>query len=265
MRCLTQALRPLARFCLRYGITVQDAFEEMNVAFVQEAANELRSHEVKVTTSRICAATGVHRQKIVRILAGDAPRSIVSYSQRIIGAWRGTKAYIKAGAPRPLTCDSDDSEFHKLVRAHCNDVHPRTLLFELERVGAVERVGDTVQLVQFGYTPKGNPEEGFRLFADDAGFLLQSVHENVLEGVRPPHLHVRTEFDNINQMALPEIRQWMYKAGNEFHEKVRKYLSRFDLDLNPKKQAQGGAHVALCSFSFVDNSPKIDSRDKAEN
>lgn len=258
--------RPIAYFCLRYSITVQEALEMMKIAFVRSAADDLERRNARINHSRLCVATGIHRQEIARILSGDIKPSTTSYSQRIIGQWLGDKRFQnKACKPRVLSCDDDNCEFYRLVRHVCTDVHPRTLLAELERVGAVERSAGGVKLLARAYVPKENPQEGYKLFAEDSTHLLCAIEENVTLGIRPPNLHVRTEFDNVDRAALPKIRHWFYRFGNEFHEQARAFVSKFDLDLNPKDKAVGNAKVVLGSFSRIMDSPDFENRRNDED
>lgn len=252
VECLRQALKPLIRYCLKRSITIQEVLESVKAVFIEEAAEDLERRKERINSSRLCVATGLHRMEVLRLWKQGPKEASPHYATRVIGQWLSDRRYVgKSGRPLVLSHDGEDCEFNKLVRTVCLDVHPGTVLFELERVGAVERTRDGIKLLMKGYLPKGNPEEGYKLFARDAGHLLETVEENVFDTPKPANLHVRTDLDNINQDSIDNIRKWLFEQGNAFHEKARKFLSKHDLDITPKKNAKGGVRVVLGSFSRV--------------
>lgn len=251
-RCICHMLRPIVRFSLRHSIGFRELTELLKVATVDVAAENLKAQGEKVNASRLCVATGLHRGEINRIWSGEVKEQNPAYSARVIGRWLADPQFLtKSRKPRVLSLDGDNSEFVQLVRTECTNVHPGTVLFDLERTGAVQRIAGGVKLVYRAYVPKGDPEEGFKMFSEDATHLLHSMEETILGGVKPPNLHIRTEYDNIAKDDLPAIRQWFYREGNLFHKKVRDFLSKFDLDLHPKKGKSGGNKVFIASFSRI--------------
>ena len=96
-------------------------------------------------------------------------------------------------------------------------------------------------------------KRGFDLAARDIDDLLRAVEGNLLDAPEMPHLHIKTHYDNIVPEALPKIQEWFLTKGKELHEEARKFLSKFDKDLNPKlSQKPGGARVALGTFSLTE-------------
>jgi len=225
--------------------------ELAKIVFVEVAAEEISSVSKKVNVSRISLSTGMHRQDVKRIFReGKRKDYTPGYITRVMGQWQQDEKYITSnGKPRILECEGEDSEFNNLVRSVTADVHPGTVLFQLERIGAIEKTPKGIKLKGFVYVPKSDPIEGFKLFAKDSFHLLNAVDENLLQNEKVPNLHIRTEFDNISATDLPKIRSWIVQEGTRFHQKVRKFVSKFDLDINPKKNKDGGARVVLGSFS----------------
>lgn len=252
---LTTLLRPAARFCLRHGLHIQDLLEAAKAVFLEVCAEELRAKGEKANTSRLSAATGIHRRDVMRITERgelkEQPQGLIS---RVLGQWQHDRRFTtSAGKPRQLSLSDDNNEFRKLILAVSQDLNPGTLLFELERLGAVERRGNRLILKAQAYVPRNDWKEGYRMLARDSSYLSNAVEQNVHEQAEEPNLHATTELDNIRLDEVPRIRQWLLEEGSKFHNRVRAYLSRFDLDLNPRgRNAQGGAKVVFSCFSFTE-------------
>ena len=245
-------LRPVARFCLRHGIKLQDVVECLKTVLLDVAREQLP--EGKATDSRLSIMTGVHRKDVVRLGNPDleAPRSLDLVS-RVLGQWQGDPEYCTKGKqPRALSFGSDGSDFSNLVRKVSKELNPATVLFELERVGAVDSSGNKLKLAIDIYTPEGDLESGFKIFSEDSGDLLSAVEENLLRKNETPNLHVRTEYDKVRADAIPEIRRFLLREGHLLHEKARSFLASHDQDINPQEGFRGEVcKVGLGSFSLI--------------
>jgi hypothetical protein len=222
--------------------------------FIEGAVAELEARGQKVNVSRLSVSTGLHRRDVMRIYregkTQDEPSSIPS---RVLGQWeQDSKFLTKAGKPKLLTVDGDDSEFRQLVRLISTDVNAGTILFELERTDAVERVGNKLKLKRRALVVSDNPEESFQLLAADSKDLVASVEENVFSSATIKNLHARTEYDNIAIRELPQIKQWLLDEGSKFHARARNFLAQFDLDIAPQDGAIGGGRVVLGTFGRVE-------------
>lgn len=255
-RCLQRLLVPIMRFCVRQGLRVQEITEASKVALIEAAIAEIKQGDGIVNISRLSVVTGLHRRDVMRIYRDeeikDSERGVVP---RLIGQWQNDKRLItKAGTPRVLDCSGDRSEFAEVVKNISGDLHWATILFELERIGAVERTSNGVKLMMGAYVPKGDLEEGFKILCADTEDLLEAVEENIFAEPRVPNLHARTEYDNVNVQALPKVREWLYKEGSQFHKRARKFISQFDVDVHPTKGVKNkGGKVVLGSFSRIIN------------
>lgn len=249
--CLRLMLAPIMRYCLKRAISVQDILESVKVTLIKEAIIDLEEKEEKINVSRISVATGLRRKEVYRIYRDGETRELAtSIVTRVIGQWQHDKNFqTKAGKPRILSAQGDDCEFNALVRAISSDVHPGTVLFELQRLNAVELTARGVKLTAFAHVPKGQPKEIFSLLSRDMKNLLTAVEENAAELDEVPNLHLTTHYDNIASEDLTKIRNWLLDEGSAFHAKARKFLSQYDLDINPRKRRNGGCKVVLTSFS----------------
>jgi hypothetical protein len=247
-------LRPLARFCLRYGVRLATLEELVRRALVQEAIKVLERSTDSVSVSRLSVATGIHRTEIARLMA---VQEIVDHTpdvlNRVIGLWGRSKKYADRSneGPRALTYEGLKSEFAALVSSVSKEVTHYPVLFELERIGAIEYSDGLVKLRVSEYSPQADVENSVRLLESDVESLVQVVHRNTLsQDRRTQDLHLRTSYDYIDSKRIPEIRGWILEQGAEFHRKMREFLSRLDRDINPELKHEGErAHVSVTCFA----------------
>lgn len=258
LSCFRLLLRPLLRFCVRNCISIQEIIESVKVVLIETTAEELEGSNIPVNVSRLRVATGMHRRDVVRVYR---ERAIHDFSgtliQNVLGQWQQNREFLnKSRKPRVLSLEGDDCEFNRLVRAVSVDVHPSSVLDELVRLGAAVCTIRGVRLEHRAFIPKGDPQAGYQLVSRDSEDFLAAVEENIFYTPNPPNLHARTEYDNVSDKDLPQIRSWLYREGSAFHERARNFLSKFDRDLNPQPGKPGGARVVIGSFARTVPAPK---------
>ncbi|MCB0352664.1 MAG: hypothetical protein KDD64_04040 [Bdellovibrionales bacterium] len=249
--CLRMILYPVASFCIRRGLSLQDIIESLKFVLVRAASKELKHGDAKVNASRISIMTGLHRTEVSRMLKGEEEiLSEKNFLRRVIGLWReGTAFTTSSGKPRVLSYDGEGSEFWQLVQAVSLDPNPASILRELLRSKAVEQSSRGVKLVRDFQLAQGNPEQAYRQLGADMQSMIEVVESNMLGTERVPGLHLRTEFDNVFEDDVPSIRKWILAEGTKFHQRVRHFLATYDADISSKKsKGKAGARVSVTSF-----------------
>lgn len=264
--CLRVLLTPAVHFALRHSIHVQEVIELVKVTFLQIAQKEAGKSQNKVNISRLSAITGLHRRDVIRLYRHQEqnlePRSLVS---RVLGQWQHDPRFsTSAGKPKVLSLDGDKCEFHQLVRSVSTDLHPGTVLFELDRLGAIEYRRRGICLVSQVYIPKDDLKQGLSLLAADIGDISEAVLSNLLTTGPLPNLHAKTEYDNVHPDAIPTIRKWLLRTGAQFHQKVRRFLAKYDQDITPSKTFHSpGIRVAIGTFSIIDEKGKTNAEQES--
>jgi hypothetical protein len=252
LKCLKLILRPVARFCLRHNLGLKDIIEMSKVMLIEVAVAEMEEKEQRINMSRLSSITGVHRKDCVRIhREGNVSTDTNRFASRVIGVWRDSKRYqTPGGRPRVITYKGEDSELAEIVSSLSTDLRSGAVLFDLERLGAVQRTSTGLKLCLGAYVPKGNPTEGFRLLAEDSTDLMDAIVDNILcEEQELPNYHAKSEYDNISPEDVPRIRRWLFKQCSAFQTRVEKYISKYDLDINPNRNKEGGERIVLGMFS----------------
>ena len=252
-RLLRALLRPAARFCLRHSLGIKELSEVAKLALLDVAEEEMQSRFEKVNASRLSVMTGVHRKDVSRFSREDArPITAKSRVSKVIGQWCQDRDFMtKSGSPRVLTYDSDESDFTELVRRVTRDVSPKSVLFELQRLGAVSESKGRLRLEVDAAVFQLESDEGYELLAKDVHDLSSAVEYNLSPEKGTSHLHARTEYDRIPLRDIKKVKDWIRKEGSAFHRKVRKFLANFDLDIKGGKDVAVG-RVSLTTFSFTE-------------
>ena len=225
--------------------------------FVEVAKEELLHSTQKVNPSCIAALTGLDRKHVTPILHHSDPSRHsrpTSVLTRVIAQWTHNENFLtKAGQPRVLCLKGKSSEFRELVRTVSQALNPGTILFELKRSNLVEVTETGIRLKHEVVWCGPDVEQGLQILARDFQLMAQAVEENFSADQTIPHLHMRTEYDNVFLSELPEIRKWFVRQGDAFHKRARRYLAKFDQDIHPRPDSadQAGGLVAIGGFSIT--------------
>jgi hypothetical protein len=190
---LRQLLAPLARLALAQGIThaTLDALMKQALVGAADAAHHNLPPHRRV--SRITTATGIHRREVSRLVAalrdGAAqPPPARSHASELFAHWRSQAAYRGAdGQPATLPRQGPAPSFESLAQAITRDVHPRSLLDELLRLGLARHDAehDTVQLARDGFVPSGDHARMLQVLGRNVGAHLDGAVDNVLQDSVP--------------------------------------------------------------------------------
>lgn len=263
---LKALLSPVAQFCVRHGLKVQDLENVFKVTVLETARRQLLSDSIEPNTSRLSAVTGIPRKFIPKYLSDEAfEESQGDILTRVIGQWQSDTRFLDSREkPRVLNTEGSESDFAELVKSISADLNTYTVLNELIRLGHIEKKGTNAHLKSRIHLLKKLPE-AMSLVSLDTLALQNAAEENV-SLKEPKHLHLTTRYDNIPESSLPEIEAWLIKEGSLFHRKARKFLSKYDRDLHPgKKQHEKRHRVYLGAFSFTDLFSKITNIKKGKS
>jgi len=251
---LVALLKPIASFCVRNGLKLNDVIECLKSAFIQ-AAQESGDAKELPSKSQLSIMTGIHRRDIARLTSANEPelRPIDDVTTRVLGRWQTDRQFqTKGGLPKPLTFDGEKSEFAHLVSLVTKDVRYKILLAELERSKAIERSDSVVYVSTHSYTPTADLARKFQILSVDEDALIRAAEDNITSTALPRNLQARTEFDCIRAESRDEILHWMLNRGHQLHSEAREFLSRHDQEINPKADYKGPVtKVLIGTFGYV--------------
>lgn len=183
LRAALALLVPLARWLVRNGVGYASFAPALKTVFVEAARRELATPDgAPPTDSALSVLSGVHRRDI-RAMGSEASPSAAqpkapSVASQLFTRWLTDPALRGPDdRPRPLPKSGESGSFDALARQVSSDVHPRTLLDEMQRLGLVAVDGDTVQLHAAAFVPQeGFDEMAALLSANVSDHLAAAVH-----------------------------------------------------------------------------------------
>lgn len=189
---LQSLLAPLARLVVARGVpwaVLEELLKQAVVRAADEAHPGLLPHR---KVSRVSTATGINRREVTRLIqvlregrAGEPPprRSLAS---EVFTHWQTDPTFRDAQGqpltlPRHPPADGGVS-FEALAQAVTRDVHPRSLLDELVRLGLAQwdEAADTVALSRDAFVPRGDTARMLQFLGANVGDHFAAAVDNVL-------------------------------------------------------------------------------------
>lgn len=251
---LALLLRPIVRFALQRHFSIQIFQEVLRNVFIQVAEQDLASCGEKANLSRVSVITGLTRREIARSKKEsdlDTSSKTQPLFARVVAQWEQNPRYRdKKGAPKALSFEGEDSQFAELVGSISHHIKPATVLFELERNGAIERENQKLHLKRATIDATQDHVKAFSIVSRDIDALVKAVTHNLEHRTGEPDVHIRTEYDNIYVDSVPLIRTWLVEEARAFHKRARDFISSHDKDVFPTASSSpAGARVSVTLFS----------------
>ncbi len=207
---LARLLAPVAQLAVARGLPFAAVEEMLKLAFVQAADRahpDLLAHR---KVSRITTATGINRREVTR-LTQQAPRTAGhsrSLASEVFGHWRTQQPYRGPdGLPHRLPRQGAAPSFESLAQSITRDVHPRSLLDELLRLGMAtwDDSADTVALTRDIFVPQGDRVQQLGFLGQNAGDHLSAAVDNVL-GDNHAHFEQAVFATGLSAASLASVR-----------------------------------------------------------
>lgn len=214
-------LKPLARLALSRGLPYLEMDKLLRAALVDEARLQHADTPVHGMVSRVSTSTGLSRREAARLLeAGtETPTPQRWLAGEVFARWMTDPDRSTAGRPRVLPRQGPSPSFDALAQSVTRDVHPRTLLDELCRLGLAvwDRGDDTVGLQHNAFVPRADFSRMLALMADNVSDHLNASVENVL-GAGDAHFEQAVYADELSQASVQALRpliaaQWAELFG----------------------------------------------------
>jgi hypothetical protein len=237
-------LLPLADLCLAKGVTIQSIEQRMRLAMVQSALKAHSQLSPTRLTSRISASTGLARREVARLQADSvgtpARQPRPSSATEVFTRWLANPSLRDAdGRPRPLPRLGPVPSFERLAQSVTQDVHPRSLLDELCRLGVAtwDKTTDLVQLQTNAFVPQGDWARMTAFLGDNVGDHLRAATANVL-GSGKEHLEQAVFADELSTHSLQAFRALMGKQWSELLQSLTPQLEQLIEDDRLAQRAQ---------------------------
>jgi hypothetical protein len=258
-------LAPLVPLLLRDGVSYPRFTNALKKAFLEEAPAVLLDSSIRVNDSSVSTLTGIHRKDVREWRSAGRPRPPAKTFGAAMGAftrWSTDPDYCDArGRPRVLERKGGAGTFEALAASVSNDVHPRTVLQELVRLGVAELVAgasadadDRVRLCADAFVPRDGMPEMLQLLSDNVGDHLAAAVQNVL-GSEPAMLEQSIFADSLRPQSVEQMSTLARKIWQgAFHEIVRQATALSDKDAG-QDGAEHRIRIGMYFYHAPDSTP----------
>lgn len=207
---LRALLVPLAQLAVARGLSYAAVDEMLRAAFVSAAHAAHPGLPEHRRVSRISAATGINRREVTRLTAAQqrATPRVRSYPSELFAHWITDPLYRDAkGRPKPLARLGAAPSFETLAQAVTRDMHPRSLLEEMLRLGYAQHdaADDRVTLLIDAFVPRGDRARMDAFLGANVGDHLSAAVANVLGDGRQ-HFEQALFADGLSEQSLQSLR-----------------------------------------------------------
>jgi hypothetical protein len=177
-------MAPLARLAVSRGLRYAALDGLMRSAFVEAARAAHGESLPHRAVSRVSAATGLNRREVTRLMRAEpAQAARRSLASEAFTRWLTDPAYRRGDAARrSLPRQGAAPSFESLAQSVTKDMHPRSLLEEMGRLGLVrlDESRDAVLLQRDDFVPSHDEGRMLGFLAANVGDHLASAVGNVL-------------------------------------------------------------------------------------
>lgn len=237
LREVATLMAPLAAWLLRHGVAFPAFAEALKPVFVEAARGELGRASAEPTQSALSMLSGVHRKDVRALSEAPAeaaaahPRGVPLASQ-VYTRWLSAKRYRgRDGQPRALPRSGPGITFETLAREVSVDVHPRTVMDELLRLGLIEAEGDVLMPAAPSFTPSRQRDELTGLFAANAADHMAAAVHNLTTDA-PRYLEQSVFADGLGADSVELLhemaREAWQRAFEDMVKAARKRVARDD-------------------------------------
>ncbi len=254
-------LRPLVRMLQRSGVPYSVFADIAKRTYVEVAQEQFLLPGRKQSVSRISILTGLTRKEVSRLqtlpcIAGSDALDRYNRAARVIAGWVRDREFSSADGPCELPLHAQGvPNFAALVRRYSGDMPPRAMLDELQRVGAVECVNDSVRLVGRAYVPRSGEHEKLAILGSDVADLINTIDHNICTIDRsicgaPPRFQRKVAYDNLPMHALTDLRALSRERGQALIEDLDRAFARADRDTNRAQRGTGRVRAGVGVYYF---------------
>ena len=252
---LAGLMASVARLGVARGLPYAAVEEMLRLAFVQAAARAHPGLPEHRKVSRISTTTGINRREVTRLVrqqvraAAPGGRSLAS---EVFTHWRSQPRYQGAdGQALTLPRLGPAPSFETLAQSVTRDVHPRSLLDELCRLGLArwDEANDVVSLTRETFVASGDLARQLGFLGDNVGDHLRAAVENVLGGDDRLHFEQAVFADGLSAASIASVRPAVSAQWRALMQSLVPALeARVEADADLQNEPLGRLRVGLYTY-----------------
>lgn len=200
-------MQHIARWLIHSGVGYTDFVAALKPIFYEQALVELERIKQNKTDSAVSLLSGLHRKDVSAFrqqanqVTNEAPNFAISVPARVIARW------IALDLPHQIPVSGEENSFEALVKHISTEKHPRSILFELQRLGVVVQINQEVVLQQHSFTPDNQMQESKALFSANLSDHLAAGIDNFISEKPFTHLEQAVHAEKLTAQSVEALRQ----------------------------------------------------------
>lgn len=253
-------LEPLASLLLSRQVPYAQAEAWLRAAYVRSSAKAYAAQGKAANVSALSVATGVRRREVKRLLETSDSTSSASRNVTVLPAalrllWLTDPRFLdEQGEPKPLlrrAAPGGGPTFADLAAEVSKDIHPRTLLEELVRVGSAVVEGEHVVLKQRHASGEAAAQAKWAVGCTNLGDHASAVLINLLSD--PPPMFERAIFaDGLTRSSAQRGTELARELWEPALPKLREKMQALvDLDADAPEAQDSPWRMRIGLFSYM--------------
>ena len=217
-------MRPMVRLALAFGAKHPQLEALLRDLLLDEARRQLLAGGVsKPNISQLAVATGINRKDVtarVRVAESPLPSRAISPATQVYTAWLQLVSRDAAKQNLPIRLSAHGDSFESLARdASKGNLHHRTVLDELVRLGMVTEHDETVALNPDGFVPAQDLEAMLEFLGGNTADHLHAAVSNTLG--HTPRLLERAVFaDGLTVADCARLHATLHQRWESIHHEM---------------------------------------------
>ncbi|WEI19070.1 DUF6502 family protein [Acinetobacter proteolyticus] len=231
-------MQHIARWLIHSGVGYTDFVAALKPIFYEQALVELERIKQNKTDSAVSLLSGLHRKDVSAFrqqanqINNEAPNFAISVPARVIARW------IALDLPHQIPVSGEENSFEALVKHISTEKHPRSILFELQRLGVVVQIDQEVVLQQHSFTPDNQMQESKALFSANLSDHLAAGIDNFISEKPFTHLEQAVHAEKLTADSVEALR----KLSIELWQDMAKQLLNAAIQHCDQDQEKDDAH-----------------------
>lgn len=246
---IARLMRPVIRLLIARGVRFGELSDWLKAAYLSAAERHFRLDGKRLTDSRLHLLTGLQRKDIARLRAAEMPADAPSAGPlpRVVALWLARHGD-GAGGPASLPRQGQAPSFETLVAEVSRDMHPRTVLDELLRLGLARVEDDQVHLAGEAFLPAKDEAAMLGYLGANLGDHAAAAVENMLAAPEQgPHLERAVHYNRLTPEAVDELERLSRMLLTETLSKINARAAA----LQRRDRSKTGADSRFRAGAFV--------------
>lgn len=248
-------MRPLVTWLVRTGIGYGEFCAALKALFLECAQEEQARRNGKATDSALSLLSGLHRKDVRELQARQhlsAPAAPLSHkatpANQVLTRW------LAEGLPDTLPVQGPAPSFEALARTVSKDIHPRSVMLELQRLGLVAEHGDQATVLAAAFVPDARHQEARQLLAASVADHLSAGVHNLTAGDGKTFMEQSVFADGLSESSARALGQ----LANRLWKQAMSAMVKAAVPLCEKDEPLGGTYrVRLGMFCWsADDGPQ---------